>query len=154
MTGSPFDDVPLGPELDFLRTLWRANHALERLSAHMESRLGVTLQQRLLIRCVGKFPGLTAGQLAALLHLDPSTVSSALKRLRKRGMVRTLRDPDDARRAFVALTARGRIVDAERRETAEAAVSELLSVSPPDEIDAAKRTLSRLVLLVEGVVPT
>jgi MarR family transcriptional regulator, organic hydroperoxide resistance regulator len=74
-------EYPLGPALDFLQRLWRLNHALERLSSRMERQLGITAQQRLIIRCIGKYPGVGAGQLAALLHVDPGTVSAALNRL-------------------------------------------------------------------------
>ena len=77
-------DYPLGPELDFLRRLWRLSHALERVSSRMKRRLGVTAQQRMILRCVGKYPGLPAGQLAELLHLDPGTISASLRACRSR----------------------------------------------------------------------
>ena len=62
----------LEPTLAFLQRLWRLNHAIERLSMRMDRSLGVTTQQRLLLRCIGRTPNATAGQLAKLLHVDPA----------------------------------------------------------------------------------
>src|SRR5512147_2990729 len=95
---------PLGPTLDFLEHLWRLNHALERLSGRMTKVLGVTAQQRLVIRCIGKFPHITAGQLARLLHLDPGTVSATLRRLEAQGVLVRRRDRRDRRCVMLRLT--------------------------------------------------
>jgi len=64
----------------------------------MEQRLGITAQQRLIVRCVGQFPGMTAGQLAGLLHVDPGTISAALRRLEAKDLVARRKDPRDSRR--------------------------------------------------------
>jgi hypothetical protein len=56
-------DFPLEPALAFMQKVWHLNHALERLSSAMEKELGVTAQQRFLLRCVGKYPGIAASQL-------------------------------------------------------------------------------------------
>lgn len=64
MTPDDANAYPLGPALDFMRKVSALNHALERVSSHMERTLGVTAPQRLILRCVGKYPGITAGQLA------------------------------------------------------------------------------------------
>lgn len=130
------DAYPLGPALDFLRRLWRLNHALEMLSSRMDQRLGVTAQQRLVIRCVGKYPGVTAGQLAALLHIDPGTASATLKRLEEKGLLEKRRDPRDMRRTTLGLTAQGRKLDRPMQGTVEEASERLLSEIP--EGDAVK----------------
>lgn len=143
------DDVSLGRDLDFLKHLWRLNHALERRSAAMEQEHGVTAQQRLMIRCIGKFPGVTAGRLAEILHVDPSTTSTALRRLREKGLVATRRDPTDSRRAFIGLTEKGRSIDALRTGTVEAAVGILLGESSSAEVGAVERVLARLTELLE-----
>lgn len=122
--------LPLSPPLDFLRRLWRLNHALETLSRRMERRIGVTAQQRLIVRCVGTFPGMSAGQLARLLHLDPGTISAALRRLEAKRLVARRADPLDGRRVTLALTARGRALDSPAKGTAEEAVAELLQSIP------------------------
>ena len=72
---------PLEPALDFLQRLWALNHGLERASMRMDRQLGVTAQQRLFIRCIGKYACVGASDLASVLHLDRGTVSVSLRRL-------------------------------------------------------------------------
>src|SRR5665213_3068487 len=113
MTHSPSaNEFPLGSALDFLQRLWRLNHALEQLSGRMERRFAVTAQQRLIIRCVGAYPGMTAGQLAGVLNVDPGTVSAAFRRLEEKKLLERRRDPGDSRRVALGLTPQGRAIDA------------------------------------------
>ena len=137
-------EVPLEPPLDFLRHLWELNHALERTSMQMERKLGVTAQQRLFVRCVGKYPGMTASQLALVLHLDRGTVSVGLRRLSKKGLVARRRDPRDNRRVSLGLTAKGRQLDRPDPATVEHAVERLISKVGQRDIEQVKRVLRRL----------
>src|SRR5689334_10590896 len=66
-------DSESDPVLEFLRLMWAVDHELHRVSKAMIGRLGLTAPQRLAVRFVGRHPGLTPGQLAELLHLDPGT---------------------------------------------------------------------------------
>jgi len=138
----------LGPALEFLQHLWRLNHALERLSSRMERRLGITAQQRLVIRCVGKYPGMTAGQLARVLHLDPGTVSAALRRLEHKGALARRRDPRDMRRVTLGLTATGRALDRPATGTVEHAVGRLLDSAGSREVSATTALLSQLIVFL------
>ena len=74
---------PLGEQLEFMRLLWAIDHGLQTRSKRMAAALGVTGPQRLVIRIVGRFPGVSAGQLARILHLDPSTLTGILRRLER-----------------------------------------------------------------------
>lgn len=139
---------PLGPALDFLRHLWRLNHALERASGRMARQLGLTAQQRFLLRCIGRFPGITPGDAARALHIDPGTVSSTIRRLESKGLVVRRKDPADRRRVTLGLTKAGRTLDQPAALTVEAAVEALLSRSRAAEIDATTATLARLVVLL------
>lgn len=143
---------PLGPALEFLQHLWHLNHALERLSSRMERTLGITAQQRLVIRCVGKYPGMTPGQLACVLHLDPGTVSAALRRLERRGALVRRRDPRDKRRVTLGLTAAGRALDRPAAGTVEHAVERLLDTAGGPEVGATTGLLSQLIVLLENEV--
>lgn len=145
----PRPAVGLGSALEFLRHLWHLNHALERLSNRMERALGVTAQQRLVIRCIGKSPGVAAGELARLLHLDPGTVSAALRRLEEKGLIARRRDRRDRRRATLALTAAGRALDGPIAGTAEHAVERLLRTADAQRVLAATALLSELIALLE-----
>jgi DNA-binding MarR family transcriptional regulator len=144
------EDFPLSPSLQFLQRLWRLNHALERLSLRMDKQFGITAQQRLIIRCVGAYPGMTAGHLAGVLNVDPGTVSSALRRLEQRGLLERRRDPTDSRRAFLGLTGKGRALDMPAVGTVEAAVDELLREASQGEIRIVLSALERLSSLVDG----
>ena len=104
-----YSELPVGPALDFLRHLWQLEHSLARLSRAMERRL--TAQQRFIILCVGAYPGITAGQLAGVLHVDVGTMSAALRRLEDKALIERRRDPGDSRRAVVGLTHNGRQLD-------------------------------------------
>jgi DNA-binding MarR family transcriptional regulator len=116
----------------------------------MQRSMGVTAQQRLMVRCIGKYPGLTAGQLASLLHLDPGTVSATLRRLEAKRLLERRRDARDKRRTSIGLTSAGRSLDRPAEQTVEAAVSRLLSVTDPRELEATKRVLDALTSLLEA----
>src|ERR1700733_7143915 len=78
-------DLDLDPVLDFMRLLWGIEHRLQSASKRMEASLGITGPQRLVLRVVSRFPGLSAGELARVVRLHPSTVTGILQRLvRKR----------------------------------------------------------------------
>lgn len=147
LTDSP--SYPLGPALDFLRSLWRVSHALEQLSSRMDQRLGVTAQQRLVVRCVGKYPGMTAGHLAQLLHIDPGTASATLKRLDEKGILTRRRDTRDRRRIALGLTAKGRQIDRPLQGTVEDAAERLLAEVRPADTKRAVLLLERLAKLLE-----
>ena len=150
MSGTERHEYVLGPALDFLRRLWRLNHAIEKLSSRMDRHLGVTAQQRLVIRCVGKYPGVTAGQLAALLHIDPGTASATLKRLEEKRMVERRRDQRDKRRVALGLTARGRQIDRPRHGTIEQIAERLLAEITADDAAGVTAMLERFTALLEA----
>jgi DNA-binding MarR family transcriptional regulator len=133
---------PLGSVLDFLRVLWAVDHGLQLRSKRMESVLGVTGMQRMVIRLIGRFPQVSAGRLAELLHVHPSTLTGVLKRLADRQFVARERDPEDARRSKFALLPEGQKIDATQAGTVEAAVRRALSRLPAESIDAARSVLS------------
>jgi DNA-binding MarR family transcriptional regulator len=130
--------------LAFMRQLWALSHALDAASKRMQSGLGVTGPQRLVIRLVGRFPGISAGDLAALMHTHPSTLTGVLQRLEQRRLVQRASDPADARRARFRLTAAGRRIDRRRTGTVEASVAAALSAASASELRAASRLLGRL----------
>lgn len=139
------DETPesaLGSALDFMRLLWAVDHGLQRRSKRMEVELGVTGMQRLVVRLIGRFPRVTAGTLAELLHVHPSTLTGVLKRLVDRGLVDRERDPADARVARFRLTASGSRIDRTKAGTVEAAVRRALARVERKDLDAARAVLS------------
>ena len=71
--------------LKFMRVLWGLVHGLDVRSKWMERNLGVTGPQRLVVRMVGRQPGIAASEIAVALDLHPSTLTGILSRLEKRG---------------------------------------------------------------------
>jgi DNA-binding MarR family transcriptional regulator len=143
--------LPLPPALALLQTVWRLNHAIERASSRMEARLGVTAQQRFVLRCVGRFPGITAGQLASLLLVDRGTVSAALNRLERKGLLTRQADPRDRRRVALGLTPRGHALDRPQDGTVEDAAARALASLPPEVMRAAEEALATLAARVDEV---
>ena len=137
-------ELSLAPTLQFMQRVWQLNHALEHLSSRMDRHLGVTAQQRLIIRCVGAHGQIPAGELATTLRVDPGTVSAALNRLEAKGLVVRTRDRRDLRRVMVALTERGRAMDVPQVGTVEHGVQQLLDERSPSDIETTVRILSRL----------
>src|SRR5216110_3297181 len=121
---------PLGAVLDFMRLLWAVDHALQSASKRMEASFGITGPQRLVVRIVGRFPGIAAGRVAEILHVHPSTLTGILKRLEARGVLQRRSDPRDARRALFGLTAKGRKLDTVRTGAVELAVRRVITVDP------------------------
>lgn len=147
--GPQTPEVALGPSLEFMRNLWRLNHAAELMSGQMERVLGVTAQQRMIIRCLGKHPHLTPSLLAATLHVDRSTISTALRRMEKNGLVVRRSDAHDGRRVALALSAKGRRIEATREETVEKAVDRLLRAETKRNIVISQRVMRALAHQLE-----
>ena len=84
---------PPGETLEFMRLLWAIDHGLQRRSKRMAKTLGLTGPQRLVVRMLGRYPGISAGQLAQVLHLHPSTLTGILRRLERRGWLTRRRRP-------------------------------------------------------------
>lgn len=133
-----------------MSALWELDHELRLVSKSMTSSLGVTGPQRLVIRLVGQRPGLAAGDLATLLHVDPSSLTGVLDRLVQGGFLARLTDPTDGRRALFSLKARGRALDRVRSGTVEAAVLRVLDTQPRARVAAARRVIAALVRELAG----
>ena len=130
--------------LQFMQLLWAVAHGLERTSKRMTAELGVTGPQRLVLRVVGVFPGLSAGDLATTLHVHPSTLTGVLQRLVTQKLLTRRDDPRDRRRALLSLTSHGARANTIRRRTVEQAIAKALAgVSAQDRL-GAKRVLERV----------
>lgn len=141
--------LPLGGALELLRLVWAVDHGLQATSKRMEQRLGITGPQRFTLRLIGRFPGVTAGQLADALNVHPSTMTGVLKRLMKRRLIVRRPDPRDRRRSFLALTEAGRALDVDPSGTVEGAVTKVLETLPKAHVDTARAVLQSLADALE-----
>lgn len=138
---APVSEFRLDAVLDFMRILWSIEHGLQRKSKRMESEQGITGPQRLVLRVVGQFPGLSAGELAHILRLHPSTITGILQRLVTRELVERTSDPGDGRRARLRLRRRAIGYTKSSPGTVERAVREALTVAGPVNVRAARTVL-------------
>ena len=136
--------LPLGVVLDFLKLVWAVDHGLQRTSRRMERELGITGPQRFVLRLVGRFPGITAGQLADALDVHPSTVTGILQRLERRKLLVRRSDPRDRRRSFLALSDAGRALNVDPDGTVEGAVARVLETLPKGKVSNAREVLTAL----------
>lgn len=135
---------PLDPVLDFMRLLWSIEHGLQRMSKRMEGELGITGPQRLVLRVVERFPGLSAGELAHIVRLHPSTITGILQRLVARGLLERERDPGDSRRARLRLKPGADAYTRTSRGTVEKAVRQALNRVGASNVRAARRVLTEV----------
>jgi DNA-binding MarR family transcriptional regulator len=144
----------LDPVLEFLRTIWALNHSIERTSIRMESVLGVTAQQRFVIRLVGRLPGIAPAELADLVLVDRGSITAVLKRLEARELIIRTPDKDDRRRVSLALSARGRKLNLPAGTSVEHAVELALEQSSEADVAAVRRLVRRLIAALDQVTDT
>jgi MarR family transcriptional regulator, organic hydroperoxide resistance regulator len=135
--------------LQFMRLFWALVHGLNKTSKRMTAEIGVTGPQRLVLRVAGLFPGLSAGDLAKLLHIHPSTLTGVLRRLVAQRLLTRTNDPRDQRRAILNLSARGARINNDQRGTVEGAIRSALRSVPARDRAATRRVLERLTAQLE-----
>ncbi len=142
-------EASLPDSLQFMRLLWAVAHGLDRTSKMMSRHIGVTGPQRLVLRVVGLLPGISAGDLADLLHVHPSTLTGVLQRLVDQRLLSRVRHRSDRRRAVLHLTAQGGRVNAAAKTTVEAAVSRVLRNTTDPQRAACRHVLDLLASELE-----
>src|SRR5262245_29187335 len=134
----------LNPVLDFLRLLWSIEHGLQRTSKRMERVFGITGPQRLVLRVVSQFPGLSPSQLAQIVRLHPSTITGIVQRLVSSGLLARDRHPGDSRRAQLRLKPQAARYEQLSTGTIEETVRQaLLRVGAPN-VRAARKVLAEV----------
>ena len=123
-----------------MRLLWSVDHELRSVSKRMDKSIGLTGPQRLVLLLLSQTPKMSAGELAAELHIHPSTLTGILTRLLNKKLIESARDPADARRTFITLREQGRRLARSRAGTVEEAVRRTLSKFTAKEIEGWART--------------
>ena len=136
--------------LQFMQLLWTVVHGLERTSKRMTAEIGVTGPQRLVLRVLGLHPGLSAGALASILRIHPSTLTGMLQRLAAQGLLARDGDPRDRRRAVLRLTRSGERANAVKRGTVESAIASALAIVSARDRAATRRVLEELARRLES----
>ena len=132
-----------------MRLLWGIEHRLQSASKRMETAIGITGPQRLVLRVVARFPGLSAGDLAHVVRLHPSTVTGILQRLVQKRLLARETDPEDSRRVRLRVRPDARMFTQRSRGTVEAAVARALSGAPAADVLKARRVLAAVANALE-----
>lgn len=132
----------LGTTLEFMRLLWAVDSGLQRRSKRMETEIGVTGMQRLVLRLLGRFPASTPSRIAELLHVHRSTLTGVLQRLESHGLIARLPNEADGRSALLALTEAGAQVNLRQAGTVEAAVRRALQRLPDEKLLVSAEVLT------------
>jgi MarR family transcriptional regulator, organic hydroperoxide resistance regulator len=138
------ETIDLDPVLDFMRLLWSVEHGLQSTSKRMEATLGITGPQRLVLRIVTARPGLSAGELARIVHLHPSTITGILQRLLRKGLLRYERDRQDTRRVRLHPHPAAKGFLPASAITVESAVTRALADIPKDRVRHAREVLAAI----------
>jgi len=135
---------PLDSTLDFLRLLWSIEHHLQSTSKRMEAELGITGPQRLLLKVVDEYPGISATEVANLMRLHPSTITGIIQRLAKKRLLVRARDPIDTRRVRLGVLPAARRFTRRSKGTVEDAVARALKRVPSGSVHAARHVLGAI----------
>jgi DNA-binding MarR family transcriptional regulator len=136
-----------------MQVLWALAHGLESTSKRMHAVLGVTGPQRLVLRIVGHHGRISAGELAQVLHIHPSSLTGMLRRLEQAELLRRESDPFDRRRALFELTRKGMRLNVQRTGTIEAVISSTLAKLPKARVAGARVVLKSIAAALEAKLP-
>lgn len=149
LRASSDDTRPLDPTLDFMRLLWSIEHSLQSTSKLMGSRLGITGPQRLVLKIVAQYPGISAKEVAHIVRLHPSTITGILQRLTKKGLLLRAPDPVDTRRVRLRVQPAARRFTRAARGTVESAVECALHRLPAKKVHTAREVLAVIASSLE-----
>ena len=136
-----------------MRVIWALDHAMQERSKAMGTQLGMTSPQRLALRLIDQRPGITSGEVAELLHLDPSTLTGVLQRLEEHEMVTRSRDKADGRRARLQITRAGSALLSQHQHTVESIVRLALGAEKDKAIRKASGVIERLTAALVAAPP-
>jgi MarR family transcriptional regulator, lower aerobic nicotinate degradation pathway regulator len=120
--------------------------AMQRHTAIFMSRMvgGLTQTQFAALAKLYEVGPCSQNHLGRLIYLDAATIKGVVDRLRVRGFVTAMPDPNDRRRRAVALTERGRALTEEAVKVAAEITAATLTPLSPDEQKAVVKLLKKL----------
>ena len=116
----------------------------------MGSRLGITGPQRLVLKVVAEYPGISAKEVADIVRLHPSTITGILQRLAEKGLLLRARDPIDTRRVRLRIQPAARRFTRRSKGTVEYAVERALRRVPAGSVQAAREVLGAIATSLEA----
>ena len=123
------------------------SHTVSSLIARVyDKRFGLTIPEWRVIAIVGRFPGLSAVEVAERTMLDKVAVSRAVTKLIKAGRIDREFADADKRRSILTLSDDGRKVHDEIAPLALAMEEDLLHGLDEDEIATLNKVIERLLV--------
>ncbi|HDQ73537.1 MAG TPA: MarR family transcriptional regulator [Chloroflexi bacterium] len=118
---------------------------LLRIRAHgMLDQINLYRGQQFVLGVLWEQEGITHSELAEALHVQPSTVTNALKRMEKAGLVERRHDSHDARVSRVYLTEAGRAIRGAVEEMWRALDTQAFRGFSAEEKETLDRMLTRI----------
>jgi len=141
----PFELTPIVRDTCLCLHAQRAARALARRFDEVLRPLDLTNGQFSLLTALNRPAPPTLGSVAALLAMDRTTLTAALKPLERRALVKVMVDKEDRRSRRLAITTAGRVLLAKAfpiwKET-HAALDRQLTEPAPDKLRRALRLLA------------
>lgn len=128
-------------------------HMLKRHLAVLLAAEGLTLPQMLVLRRVKEKGEVALGEIAADLHLAPSTLSDIIKRLEREGLVEKISDPRDMRVMRLRVLAKGEELLARTCSIYDRHLRNIFAHFEESEVEALSRSLARLKEYVDAEDP-
>ena len=123
------------------------SHTVSSLIAHVyDKRFGLTIPEGRVIAILGRFPGLSAVEVAERTMLDKVAVSRAVTKLIKAGCLDRKFADTDRRRSILTLSFEGRKVYDEITAVALAKENELLQGLDDEQIAVLNSAIDRLLV--------
>ena len=130
--------------------LRRIVKALELFSKEVDAQFGLTAPQLWALWELGKEGPLSLKDLAARLHVHPSTMVGVVDRLEAKGLATRKPDATDRRRIRLALTPAGRALRKKAPHPAQGRLRTALEEMPERQIQDLHRMLGTIVKAMEA----
>lgn len=156
----PMTTAPLAPDTDPDSDVWDdvlvledflpyrlsvlANTVSRALARQYQQRFGLSIPQWRVMAVLGRFPDLSATEVAGKTAMDKVTVSRAVNGLLDDGRLQRSTDSDDRRRSVLRLSPQGREVYDRIVPLARDYEARLMVALEDDEWDALDRAIERL----------
>ena len=123
----------------------KASLKCQRIMNALLSDLGITIAQHELLHRLLKTERITQKQLAESLVVVKSNIANHVKRLEKRGYIKTVSCVDDRRSKYLTLTREGKTLVDRSLVVQERLVSKMLENAKSTDIEATNRVMANVM---------
>lgn len=135
--------LPLDARVGFLLRL-----AYQKASGNLARQLageGVSVARFTALACLAERGALSQNRLGRIAGMEPANIHEMVRAMSREGLVKTRKDPADARRRLVELTRRGRALALKLMARGKVSNDQTLDVLSPAEQARLFRLLRKLV---------